>query len=143
MLTPSSINGRWGASVADTEKKRVLVVDDASLVRMYYREALERAGFAVDEALNGVEALEKLLIAPVDLLVVDINMPQMDGLTFLKALRRQEIELASIPVLMASTEAGTQDIHAAWQAGANFYLIKPISQDQLAEYAGILAGAAT
>jgi two-component system chemotaxis response regulator CheY len=129
--------------VADIVKKRVLIVDDASLVRMYYREALERAGFDVDEALNGLEALEKLLIAPVDLLVVDINMPQMDGLTFLKALRRQEIELASIPVLMASTEAGTQDIHAAWQAGANFYLIKPISQDQLAEYAGILAGAAT
>ena len=129
--------------MADIVKKRVLIVDDASLVRMYYREALERAGFDVDEALNGLEALEKLLIAPVDLLVVDINMPQMDGLTFLKALRRQEIELASIPVLMASTEAGTQDIHAAWQAGANFYLIKPISQDQLAEYAGILAGAAT
>ena len=55
-----------------------------SLVRRYYRDALERAGFEVDEALNGVEALEKLLGEPVDLLIVDVNMPQMDGLTFLQ-----------------------------------------------------------
>ena len=52
-------------------------------MRRYYREALERAGFEVDEALNGVEALEKLLAEPADLLIVDVNMPQMDGLTFL------------------------------------------------------------
>ena len=61
-----------------------------SLVRRYYRDALERAGFDVDEALNGVEALEKLLAEPFDLLIVDVNMPQMDGFTFLKALRRQD-----------------------------------------------------
>ena len=78
-------------------RRRVLIVDDASLVRLYYRDALERAGFAVDEAMNGLEALEKLLIAPADLLIVDINMPQMDGITFLKVLRRQEIPLASTP----------------------------------------------
>ena len=51
--------------------KRVLVVDDASLVRMYYRDALERAGYEVEEALNGLEALEKLHEAPADLLIVD------------------------------------------------------------------------
>ena len=67
--------------------KRVLVVDDASLVRMYYRDALERAGYEVDEALNGLEALEKLHEGAADLLIVDVNMPQMDGFTFLKVLR--------------------------------------------------------
>ena len=71
--------------------KRILVVDDASLVRRYYRDALERAGFEVDEALNGLEALEKLLASRSDLLIVDVNMPQMDGLTFLQALRRQAL----------------------------------------------------
>ena len=84
MPTRSSISGRWRALVADRPQRRVLVVDDASLVRLYYRDALERAGFEVDEALNGLEALEKLLVAPVDLLIVDVNMPQMDGLTFLQ-----------------------------------------------------------
>ncbi len=75
--------------------KRVLIVDDASLVRRYYRDALERAGFTVDEAFNGVEALERMAVAPFDLLIVDVNMPQMDGMTFLKAVRRGEPGAAS------------------------------------------------
>jgi len=127
--------------VVDADKPRVLVVDDASLVRLYYRDALEAAGFQVDEAINGLEALEKLLLAPVDLLVVDVNMPRMDGLTFLRALRRQPMELASIPVLMTSTEAGAQDIAAARAAGANVYLVKPLAQETLADYARALSGA--
>jgi two-component system chemotaxis response regulator CheY len=127
--------------VVDADKPRVLVVDDASLVRLYYRDALEAAGFQVDEAINGLEALEKLLLAPVDLLVVDVNMPRMDGLTFVRTLRRQPMELASIPVLMTSTEAGAQDIAAARAAGANVYLVKPLAQETLADYARALSGA--
>jgi two-component system chemotaxis response regulator CheY len=142
MLTPSSINVRWRARVADTLKKRVLVIDDASLVRMYYRDALERAGFEVDEALNGLEALEKLLAAPADLLIVDVNMPQMDGFTFLKVLRRQDLPLASVPALVTSTEAKPQDIAAARTAGANFYLVKPVAPDTLVEHAALLMGVA-
>jgi two-component system chemotaxis response regulator CheY len=126
--------------VAEDQTMRVLIVEDASLVRMYYRDALEGAGFDVDEALNGLEALEKLLIAPVDLLIVDVNMPQMDGLTFIKALRRQSREIASIPALMTSTESDPQDFHAARTAGANFYLTKPVSQEQLVLHARIMTG---
>src|SRR4051812_41713631 len=111
----------WCPSVASDKKKRVLVVDDANLVRLFYRDALERAGFEVDEAINGLEALEKLLVAPVDLLIVDVNMPQMDGFTFLSALRRRELPLASIPALVTSTESGQADFVAARAAGANFY----------------------
>ena len=70
--------------MADETPKRVLVIDDASLVRLYYRAALEGAGFQVAEALNGLEALEQVLTAHFDLLIVDVNMPQMDGLSFLK-----------------------------------------------------------
>ena len=128
--------------MAEGLNKRVLVVDDASLVRRYYRDALERVGFEVVEALNGLEALEKLLMAPVDLLIVDVNMPQMDGLSFLKALRRQETAIAGIPALVTSTEARSQDIDAARAAGANYYLVKPLSQDALAEYAAMLCGVA-
>jgi len=126
--------------VADCAKKRILVIDDASLVRLYYRNALERAGYEVNEALNGLEALEKLLVEIVDLLIVDVNMPQMDGLTFLRVLRRQEMPIAGIPALVTSTESRPQDIDAARAAGANFYLVKPLSQETLAEYAAMLCG---
>ena len=56
-------------------KMRILVVDDANLVRLYYRQILEEAGFEVEEALNGIEALERLLARPADAVIVDINMP--------------------------------------------------------------------
>jgi two-component system, chemotaxis family, chemotaxis protein CheY len=140
MLTPSCIGDRRRAGVTEAAKHRILVVDDAAVVRLYYRDALERAGYEVDEALNGVEALEKLLAAPADLLIVDVNMPQMDGFTFLGVLRRQALPLAGIPALVTSTERGPQDIAAARQAGANFYLAKPLSQETLTEYAALLCG---
>jgi two-component system, chemotaxis family, chemotaxis protein CheY len=92
--------------MVDATGMRVLVVDDAGLVRLFYRSALEACGFEVDEALNGLEALEKLLAAPFDLLVVDVNMPQMDGLTFVASVRNLPSPLASTPVLITSTESG-------------------------------------
>ena len=127
--------------MAEGGRLRVLVVDDASLVRLYYREALERVGYEVEEALNGLEALEKLLLAPADLLIVDVNMPQMDGLTFLKVLRRQELATGSIPAIVITTEAKQQDAEAARRAGANFYLTKPVKPEVLVQYAGLLCGA--
>ena len=126
--------------MADVTGKRILVVDDASLIRLYYRQALEAAGFHVDEALNGLEAIEKLLLEPVDLVIVDVNMPRMDGMTFLKTLRRQESPIAAIPALVTSTEAAPQDFDAARAAGANFYLVKPLAQDVLVRYARLMCG---
>jgi two-component system, chemotaxis family, chemotaxis protein CheY len=118
--------------------QRLLIVDDASLVRRYYRNTLAPAGFEIDEALNGLEALEKLLLRPVDLLIVDINMPKMDGLTFLKTLRCQASDIASIPALVISTEAALSDFAAARAAGANFYLVKPIQPETLLRYVTML-----
>jgi two-component system, chemotaxis family, chemotaxis protein CheY len=126
--------------VAEAERKRVLVVDDANLVRLYYRDALERAGYQVDEALNGLEALEKLYDAPADLLIVDVNMPQMDGFTFLRILRRRAAPVAGIPALVISTEAERQDFEAARLAGANYYLVKPVSREALLEHIALMSG---
>jgi two-component system, chemotaxis family, chemotaxis protein CheY len=117
---------------------RILIVDDASLVRMYYREALSDAGYDVDEALNGLEALEKLLIAPVGLVVLDVNMPKMDGMTFLRTLRRQKLPLAATPVLITSTESTSRDADLARAAGANFYLVKPVPVASLIAHAALL-----
>jgi two-component system chemotaxis response regulator CheY len=119
---------------------RVLIVDDANLQRLYCRQILEGAGFAVDEALNGLEALEKLLLEAADLVIVDINMPRMDGITFLKTLREQAPPLGSTPALVTSTESGERDIAAARAAGANFYRVKPVDADSLKLYATMLCG---
>jgi len=121
-------------------QKTILVIDDASLVRLYYRRTLEAAGFQVEEAMNGLEALEKLLTSPVHLMIVDVNMPQMDGLTFLQAVRQKDRALASIPALVTSTEAAETDFEAARAAGANYYLVKPIDQPRLLEFARMLCG---
>jgi two-component system, chemotaxis family, chemotaxis protein CheY len=122
--------------------KHVLIIDDAALVRAYYRQALERAGYHVDEALNGLEAMEKVLLHSFDLLIVDVNMPQMDGVTFLLTLRDKELPLSAIPALVTSTEAGQQDIAAARAAGANYYVVKPLKQEALTELVGMLCGVA-
>jgi two-component system chemotaxis response regulator CheY len=122
--------------------KHVLVVDDAALVRLFYRDTLEQSGFVVTEALNGVEALEKLLLETVDLVIVDINMPLMDGLTLLRRLRCMPHPDCTVPVLVTSTEAAARDKAAALEAGANFYLVKPVPPEILGRVAAMLSGAA-
>jgi two-component system chemotaxis response regulator CheY len=129
--------------MADHAKKRILVVDDANLVRRYYRDALEAAGFEVEEALNGLEALEKISLTAVDVLVVDVNMPQMDGLTFIEAVRRLELPVASTPVVITTTESKPRDLAAGQAAGANFYLVKPVAAERLASCVAMLCGVAT
>ncbi len=122
--------------------RHILVIDDAATVRMYHRKMLGDAGWHIEEAINGVEALEKVLARPrdlpFDLFVVDINMPKMDGYTFVRALRRQA--QSDAPVLMVSTEAQAQDSTAAQQAGANAYLVKPAKPSELVLTAALLLG---
>ena len=121
-------------------KMHILVVDDANLVRLYYRQILEEAGFEVEEALNGIEALERLLARPADAVIVDINMPLMDGVTFLSTLRRQPLPLSSIPTLVTSTESKAADIEGARAAGANFYSAKPVGREDLARTMAMFCG---
>ena len=127
--------------VTGVPRMRVLIVDDSSLVRLYYRNALEKAGFEVEQAINGIEAMEKVLAQSFDLLIVDVNMPRMDGLSFLRTLRRGAAEVAALPSLVISTEAGEQDFEDARVAGANFYLIKPVTEANLIRHVAALAGA--
>jgi len=118
--------------------KRVLVIDDAATVRMYYRMTLEGASIQVEEAVNGLEGLEKALLAPFDLYVVDINMPKLDGYGFLRELRSMDIPQA--PAIMVSTEARLPDLALAFAAGANVYLFKPVKPYQLLTHVRLLLG---
>jgi two-component system chemotaxis response regulator CheY len=122
-------------------RMRVLIVDDSALVRLYYRDVLGKAGFEVEQAINGIEAMEKVLAQGFDLVIVDVNMPRMDGFTFLRTLRRSASEVAMLPALVITTEAGRQDIDDARMAGANFYLVKPVSEVDLLRHAAVLMGA--
>ncbi len=120
--------------------KRILIVDDAATVRLFHRQILEGAAYAVDEAVNGIEALEKALQSPFDLYVVDVNMPKLDGYGFLRELRGRDIPQA--PAIMVSTEAAADDQKLAYASGANAYLIKPSNPAQLLLHVRLLIGEA-
>jgi two-component system chemotaxis response regulator CheY len=126
---------------ANTPKTRVLIVDDAPTVRLYHGSILSDAGYAVTEAANGLEALEASLTSPHDLYVVDVNMPKMDGYSFVSALRAQV--RSGAPVIMISTEGDDRDAAAAYAAGANVYLVKPVAAAHLIDMADLLTGRAT
>ena len=120
--------------------KRILIVDDAATVRMYYRGILEAGGYVVDQAINGVEALECALRYPYSLFVVDVNMPTLDGYGFLRELRRQD--MPRVPAIMISSEAKQSDRDLAYAAGADLYLVKPSRPQQLLLNVQLLIGAA-
>ena len=120
--------------------KRILIVDDAATVRLFHRQILEGAAYAVDEAVNGIEALEKALQTPFDLYVVDVNMPKLDGYGFLRELRGRDIP--QVPAIMVSTEAAADDQKQAYASGANAYLIKPSKPEQLLLHVRLLIGEA-
>ena len=122
---------------------KILVIDDAATVRMYHRKILGDAGWETDEASNGVEALERVQAqAPechFDLYVVDVNMPRMDGYSFVRELRKLDARHQA-PVVMVSTEAASHDASAAFDAGANGYLVKPARPTELTLTAALLLG---
>ena len=131
------------AAVSEPEvaRPRVLIIDDALTIRLYYRQILERAGFEVAEAGNGLEGLERMAETIPDLVLVDVNMQKMDGYAMLRATRADE-RLRGIPAVMISTEAEARDGEKAYAAGANVYLIKPVRPDQLLALSRLLLGIA-
>lgn len=121
--------------------KRILVVDDGMTTRLYYRSVFEAAGFAVDEAANGLEGLERALLEQFDLMIVDVNMPKMDGYAMIARLR-SDSAMQAVPIITISTEAEGRDADRAYEAGADLYLVKPATPAQLVETANLLTGVA-
>jgi two-component system chemotaxis response regulator CheY len=113
---------------------KALVVDDSRAVRMILAKTLKELGYAVLEAANGREALEVLEVekSAVTLVLADWNMPEINGLELLKRLR-QNPELASLVVVMVTTETELDQMVAALEAGANEYVMKPFTKDILVE----------
>ncbi|SDE27879.1 response regulator [Desulfuromonas thiophila] len=120
--------------------KRVLVIDDSSTMRKIVSRSLRQAGLEFDEILeagDGQEALNLLAKEKVDLILSDINMPNMDGIEFL----RQKKEIAAIkdiPVVMITTEGGADIIGEAKSLGAAGNVKKPFTPDMINEVIGAL-----
>ncbi len=115
--------------------KKVLIIDDSSTMRKIVTRSLRQAGLDVDqivEAGDGQEALQVLAREKVDIILSDINMPNMDGLEFLR--QKAEISLLkNIPVVMITTEAGADVIGEAKSLGAMGSIKKPFTADQIQE----------
>jgi two-component system chemotaxis response regulator CheY len=107
-----------------------LLVDDSSLVRKIARKILACEGFEIDEAENGQIAIDKCLTRMPDVILLDWNMPVMDGLEFLKSLRRAQGGRKP-SVIFCTTETDIDHIQKALANGANEYLMKPFDQESL------------
>ena len=114
---------------------RTLIVDDSSVMRKIVERALRQAGLdqlLVHEAGSGTEGLELLKTKPVDLILSDINMPAMDGLEFVRQIRGQNLA-PGVPVVMITTESSEEHVKQAIQAGAQGYIRKPFTAEQVKE----------
>jgi two-component system, chemotaxis family, chemotaxis protein CheY len=111
---------------------KILSVDDSAVMRKLIKNTVDVMGFDFLEASNGQEALEVLAMLPgeVDLILLDWNMPVMDGMQTLKALKANEV-LKKIPVTMVTTEIERSKVVAALAAGARNYVMKPFTQEML------------
>ncbi|GHI88374.1 response regulator transcription factor [Streptomyces xanthophaeus] len=113
---------------AEGDQQRVLVVDDEPAVREALRRSLAFEGYAVQTAVDGLDALDKAASYAPDLIVLDIQMPRMDGLT---AARRLRATGSVIPVLMLTARDTVGDRVTGLDAGADDYLVKPFELDEL------------
>jgi two-component system, chemotaxis family, chemotaxis protein CheY len=120
-------------------KTNVLVVDDSGIVRELHGFMLESAGYNVHYAINGSEAMEKALATRFEMVVTDVNMPQMDGYELTRRLRATE-GYETTPILMVSTESEAKDKSKGFEAGANLYVVKPVRLNDLVAKARLLLG---
>jgi two-component system chemotaxis response regulator CheY len=114
---------------------RSLIVDDSSVMRKIVERSLRQAGLetlVVFEAGSGLDGLELLKTQQVDLILSDINMPSMDGLEFLRQLRAQNLA-PNVPVVMITTESSEEHVKQAILAGAQGYIRKPFTAEQVKE----------
>lgn len=120
---------------------KILAVDDSTSMRQMVRAALEVDGYQVREAQNGEDALIALDAEPVDLVISDLYMPQMDGLTLLRSIR-ERAEHRFTPVLLLTTERGEEMKQRGRASGATGWLVKPFQPEQLRQVVARVLGAA-
>ncbi len=120
--------------------KHILIVDDSKTVRNLVAFIMKKEGFKVTMAEDGLDGLEKLYAADgIDLIISDINMPRMDGFTFIRTVREQEA-YRDLPIVVLSTEGREKDIQQGISLGANMYMVKPAQPDKMVKNIRMLLG---
>ena len=119
--------------------KTVLVVDDSQIALDVSRFTLTAAGYQVLTVTGGLEALEVMDRNAVDLALIDINMPGMDGYTLIQKIRADTV-LGEVPIVIITTEAEARDRQQGFDAGANAYLIKPVRPEEMIAQVRLLIG---
>ncbi|HZX27925.1 MAG TPA: response regulator [Telluria sp.] len=111
-------------------KKTILIVDDSASLRQVVAMTLERAGYEVAQAANGKDALAAVEGKKIHLVISDVNMPVMDGITFVTELKKLPA-FRFVPVVMLTTESGEGRMRAGMQAGVKAWVVKPFQPVQM------------
>lgn len=117
----------------------ILTVDDSASIRMTTKIALSNAGYQVTEAVDGLDGLNKAKSADFDLIVTDLNMPNMNGLAMIEALRQSPAH-TGIPIIFLTTESDADMKSRAKAAGATGWITKPFDPEQLVKIARKVLG---
>jgi len=111
---------------------KVLVVDDDKTTRKMLSLILKSKGYDIVTAENGIEALQKLGLEEINLILIDMNMPYMDGIEFTRQVRANN-QFCEIPIIMITTEADEEEKRKAYDAGVDDYLVKPTNAQEITE----------
>ncbi|MCK4709609.1 MAG: response regulator, partial [Gammaproteobacteria bacterium] len=134
-------NGVHSAAITspvDNEKSkqkmlRVLVVEDIIPNQIIARKLIEKCGHRVDIAANGIEAIDAVKSRPYDLVFMDVRMPEMDGLSATKAIRKLEGSVRGIPIVAMTANAFNEDVKECMDAGMDNFISKPVNKNKLEE----------
>ena len=110
--------------------KKIMTVDDSATIRQMLNFTLTDAGFDVIEAVDGVDACNKLKDNPVNMVITDLNMPQMDGIELIREVRKDPAN-RFVPIIMLTTESQETKKQEGKSAGASGWIVKPFSPEQL------------
>ena len=110
--------------------KTIMIIDDSASIRLVVSIALKKAGYDVLEAEDGEDALNKLTGQKVHLIVCDVNMPNMDGISFLKAVKQNQ-SYKFTPIIMLTTESQEEKKQEGRAAGAKAWVVKPFKPDRM------------
>jgi len=119
--------------------KTIMVVDDDPEIVTLVKTLLEREGYVVQTAYNGLEVFSRLEEQKPDLIILDIMMPQMDGMAVLTRLKKTA-ETSSIPVIMLTAKVQYEDMLGGYKLGANYYITKPFTSTQLIKGINLVFG---
>lgn len=111
-------------------KKRILTVDDSAVVRKILYKTLSEAGYDIVEAIDGIDAIDQMVHERIDMVITDLNMPNMDGVTLIKNVRKQP-GYRFLPIVMLTTESQQQVKEEGKRAGASGWIVKPFRPEQL------------